>query len=267
LLIAKTKEPAPSRQLDAYWLLTISLREQGRLAEALNAARHLRPISVALSRRSVTSSVLEAQLQLESSRPLVAATLFDSIARVPERNASPSQLSRASAWILTHAANARAAAGDTIAVARLVDSIRVLGSGSGFGRDQRLFHHVRGLLLAARHDDAGAIAEFQRAVYSLSGGYTRTNYELARLFLHNNRPRDAVAVLQPALRGTIDGSNIFLNRTELHELLAQAWDAAGTKDSAAAHYAVVARAWAGGDPRFRNRADSARRRLVSLGAR
>jgi DNA-binding SARP family transcriptional activator len=267
LLIAKAKEPAPSRQLDAYWLLTISLREQGRLAEALDAARRLRPISVALSRRPLTSSVLEAQLQLESGRALVAATLFDSIARLPERNASPSQLSRASAWILTHAANARAAAGDTIAVARLADSIRVLGSGSGFGRDQRLFHHARGLLLAARHDDAGAIAEFQRAVYSLSGGYTRTNYELARLFLRNNRPREAVAVIQPALRGTIDGSNVFMNRTELHELLARAWDLAGTKDSAAAHYGVVARAWASGDPPFRIRADSARRRLASLGAR
>jgi len=267
LLIAKTKESAPSRQLDAYWLLTISLREQGRLAEALDAARHLRPISVSLSRHPLTSSVLEAQLQLESNRALVAATLFDSIAQLPERNAPPSQRSRASAWMLTHAANARAAFGDTTTVARLADSIRVLGSGSGFGRDQRLFHHARGLLLAARHDDAGAIAEFQRAVYSLSGGYTRTNYALARLLLRNSRPREAVAVLQPALRGSIDGSNIYLNRTELHELLAQAWDAAGTKDSAAAHYAVVARAWSAGDPPFRARADSARRRLASLGAR
>jgi Flp pilus assembly protein TadD, contains TPR repeats len=267
LLIAKSKEPVPSRQLDAYWLLAISLREQGRLAEALDATRHLRAISVALSRHPLTSSVLEAQVQLESGRALAAAALFDSIAHLPERNAPPSQQSRASAWMLTHAVNAHAAAGDTTTVARLADSIRVLGSRSGFGRDQRLFHHARGLLLAARHDDAGAIAEFQRAIYSVSGGYTRSNYELARLLLRNNRPREAIAVLQPALRGSIDGSNVYVNRSELHQLLGQAWDAASGKDSAAAHYAVVARVWAAGDPPFRARADSARRRLASLGGR
>ena len=267
LLLAKTKETAPSGQLDAYWQLSISLREQGRLAEALEMARRVRPISAVVWHRQLASSVLEAQLQLESNRASIAAALFDSIAHEPEKNASPSQRARSSAWILTHTANAHAAAGDTAAVARLVDSVRVLGSGSGFGRDQRLFHHVRGLLLGARHDDVGAIAEFQRAIYSVDGGYTRTNYELARLFLRNGRPREAIAILQPTFRGTIDGSNIYVNRTEMHELLAHAWDAAGAKDSAAAHYAVVTRVWAAGDPPFRARADSARRRLASLGVR
>ncbi|HSQ29771.1 MAG TPA: hypothetical protein VLN49_07975 [Gemmatimonadaceae bacterium] len=47
----------------------------------------------------------------------------------------------------------------------------------------------------------------------------------------------AIAVLQPALRGPLDASNLYVTCTELHELLAQAWDAAGARDSAAAHYA------------------------------
>ena len=58
-----------------------------------------------------------------------------------------------------------------------------------------------------------------------------------------------------------------MNRTELHELLADAWRAAHGADSAAAHYAIVARVWASGDPSFKLRADSARRQLAALGVR
>jgi DNA-binding SARP family transcriptional activator/TolB-like protein len=265
LLIAKTKESAPRLQSEAYWLLAISLREQGRLQEALDAARRFRRLAVVMNPNALDlPNAMEAQLQLDEQHYLPAAALFDSIAHQAERGPTSSQSARGSAWMLTQVANARAAAGDTAAVARLADSIRVLGGGSGYGRDQRLFHHVRGLLLAARHDDAGAIAEFQSAIYSASGGYTRTNYELARIFLRDNRPRDAVAILQPALRGSLDASNLYVSRIELHERLAQAWEAAGGKDSAAAHYSIVARVWSAGDPLFRARADSARRRLVSL---
>jgi tetratricopeptide (TPR) repeat protein/TolB-like protein len=268
LLLAKTKESAPRLQSEAYWLLAISLREQGKLREALDAARRFRRLSVLMNpnARDVPNA-MEAQLQLEEQRYLPAAALFDSIAHQAERGPTSSQSARGSAWMLTQVANARAAAGDTATVVRLADSIRALGGGSGYGRDQRLFHHVRGLLLAARHDDAGAIAEFQAAIYSPSGGYTRTNYELARILLRDSRPRDAVAILQPALRGSLDASNLYVSRIELHERLAQAWEAAGGKDSAAAHYSIVARVWSAGDPPFRARADSARRRLVSLGAR
>jgi len=49
----------------------------------------------------------------------------------------------------------------------------------------------------------------------------------------------------------------------LHELLAQAWDAAGRPDSAAAHFAMVARSWRGGDPPFRARATAAASRLAA----
>jgi tetratricopeptide (TPR) repeat protein len=267
LLTAKTKESVPAVESEAYWQLAISLREQGRLNEALAAARHVRALSPLVDRRAGdVPNVMEAQIHLELDHFKLAIAQFDSIAHDAERGPTLSQSARGSAWMLTHAANARAAAGDTATVAHLVDSVRVLGSGSSYGRDRRLFHHVRGLLLAARHDDPEAITEFQSAIYSRSGGYTRTNLELARVFMRDSRPRDAVAILQPALRGSLDASNLYVNRTELHERLAQAWDAAGVKDSAAAHYAIVARAWAAGDPPFRARADSARRRLASLGA-
>jgi hypothetical protein len=166
--------------------------------------------------------------------------------------------------MLAQAGGARRWAGDTATLERLADSMRVLGVESVYGRDQRLHHHVRGLLLAARGDDAGAISELKSGIYSLTEGFTRTNYELARVYLRDRRPRDAIAVLQPALRGTLEASNLYLNRTEIHELLAQAWDAAGVRDSAAAHYEWVTKAWAAADPSLAPRVRAAQTRLAAL---
>jgi hypothetical protein len=63
--------------------------------------------------------------------------------------------------------------------------------------------------------------------------------------------------VRAALHGGIDGSNLYVTRTELHELLAQAFDRMGARDSAAVHYGAVARAWARSDPAFRQRLDKA----------
>jgi tetratricopeptide (TPR) repeat protein len=260
LLVAQARDGTTRGRANAYWALALSLREQGRLDEALDAAKRLRQVARATWPEGPVSSVsvIEAEVQLERGHPLVAAALFDSIVSARPSLAMPSQLARDSAWRLTQVASARAAAGDTIAVARLAELVSTLGAKSGYGRDRRLHHHIRGLLLVARGDDAGAIDEFRQGIYSITAGYTRTNLELARAYLRQSRPRDAIAVLQPALRGSIEAQNLFVNRTELHELLARAWQVAGRPDSAVAHYRVVARAWAAGDPAFRARADSAR---------
>src|SRR6185503_2577964 len=109
-------------------------------------------------------------------------------------------------------------------------------------------------------DDAGAIDELRASIFAPTTGFTRSNYQLARVYLRAKRPREAVAVLQPALRGILDASNLYVNRIEVHELLARAWDEAGARDSAAAHYAVVAKAWANADSAFAVRRDAARTR-------
>jgi predicted Zn-dependent protease len=139
-----------------------------------------------------------------------------------------------------------------------------MGEQSGFGRDRRLHRYVRGLLFVARGNDNAAIDEFKAAVFSPTTGFTRTNYELAAAYLRTHKPREAVAILQPALRGAIDASNLYVNRIELHERLAQAWDAAGNADSAAVHYAWVTKAWSAADPALRSRANAARARLAAL---
>lgn len=266
-LVAQLREPNPRQQIDALWDLAISLREQGKLADAYSMAHRMRvPASKTgdIPGGQPFANVLEAQSLLEMGRASSAAALFDSLARQHIPGEVPSQVGRNTAWMLAQAAGARLAAGDTVTLSRLADSVRALGEASGYGRDRRLHHYVRGLLLAARGDDASAIGELRSAIYSLTVGFTRVNYVLARVYLHAHRPREAVAVLQPALRGGIDASNLYLNRTELHELLAQAWDAAGARDSAAAHYAYVAKTWAGADPSLQPRVTAARARLASL---
>ena len=148
-------------------------------------------------------------------------------------------------------------------LARLADAVQSLGLQSGLGRDRRLHHYVSGLLLVARGDDQGAALEFSRAMLSRNFGYTRTNFELARTLIRLGRPADAVAVLQPALRGGMEATNLYVSRTELHELLGQAWDAAGRPDSALAHYRVVVDAWRNADAALQPRQQQAVRQIDS----
>ena len=266
LLHAQALLPNSARQTDAYWMLAISLRTRGRLNAAYDAARQMRRFAIdgsALVPPTIT--LLEAQIQRERGNSAAAVAIFDSLARARYSARDAPLAGRRGAWLLTQASDARAAAGDTAKLQALADTIRTLGAASNFARDQRLYHHVLGRLYAARGNDARAVTEFQSAIYSTPLGYTRTNYELARVHLRERRPREAIALLQSALRGPLDASNLYVSRTELHELLAQAWDSAGTRDSAAAHYAVVDRSWSGADAAFAARARAARARIAALG--
>ncbi len=56
------------------------------------------------------------------------------------------------------------------------------------------------------------------------------------------RPEEAIPVLGGALRGPLDAGNLYANRTEIHALLARAYEAAGYADSAAVHEQWVSRA-------------------------
>jgi tetratricopeptide (TPR) repeat protein len=264
LLAGEIESRTPSRVTEAQWFIGLSLRFQGRLEEALRAARVIRTEATAMYSRAgtmprgavPTQTLPEAQVLFEMGRFRASAALFDSISRWQPREETASQNARARAWAMTHAAGALVAAGDTNGLASRADTIEALGAQSGNARDQRLHHYVRGLLFVARGRDSAAIAELRRSVFSWSYGYTRTNVALAALFMRQRRPREAVAVLQPALRGSIEASNYYVTHTELHDLLGQAWDAVGdapARDSAAAHFTQAARAWNRADPTFASR--------------
>ena len=71
-------------------------------------------------------------------------------------------------------------------------------------------------------------------------------------------------VLQAALRAGVEASALDVSRTELHELLARSWEAAGRSDSATAHFGITARVWSAGDPPYRTRSAAAAARVVAL---
>ena len=258
-------------QMDALWDLGLSLRHQGRLEEAVAIGRQYR--ALADRNEHVTGVVATqsvrplAQALFEAGRYREAAALFDSSANWRPANETEASSARERAWSLAHAARSLAAAGDTADLATRADTLAAVGVQSASGRDQRLASYIRGLLFLARNDVPNALVAIRSSIYSLPAGYTRENYDLARIYLRVGRPRDAVAVLQPALRGKLDASNFYVTHTEIRELLAQAWDSAGGADSASAHYAWVARAWEHGDPSYARRAAAARERAVALRAK
>lgn len=126
----------------------------------------------------------------------------------------------------------------------------------------------------------------------MTEGYTRINLALAQSLLRLGRAREAIAVLQPALRGGVDGGNSYVTHTELHEALALAFDAAASEartlsvgrarevpvanpiagdspdysalgDSAGAHWSAVELAWRHADRALRTRYERARSRAVA----
>jgi len=251
-------------QSDALWFLTISLRNQGRLREGLETITRLEH----MGQWGSAASQQRAQVLFELGLARDAAVLFDSIGRASFPQLVPGQIARHRSWNLVHQASALAAAGDTGSLSALADTLEWWGRRSSYGRDPRLHHHVRGLLLAARGQLEPAAGEFRSAIYSPTVGYSRTNLELATTLLRLHRPSDAVPVLQSALRGGIEGSSLYLTQTELHLALGRAWEAAGRPDSAVVQYRYVLAAWRNADPHFRARLDSVRARLTqSSGSR
>ena len=254
-------------QTEAFWDLAISLRYQGRATEAIEAGRQFRVIADRADRPHPTGASFaarpQAQAMFNAGRYRNAAVLFDSIATWRPADDSPAASARERVWTLTQAARSLAAAGDTSTLAQRADTIDAVAQLSGSARDWGLGSYVRGLLFVARNDLPNAVTAIRSSIYSLPAGYTRENYDLARVLLTLNRPAEAVALLQPVLRSKLDASNLYVTQTEVRELLAQAWDAAGRSDSASVHYAWVARAWEHGDPPYAARAAEARRRISS----
>jgi DNA-binding SARP family transcriptional activator len=244
LLLAQSRLASGQELLETLWFRTIALREAGRGPEALEAAVRYRTVARGTSTVPAAqhSGALLQGIALESmGRMRDAAAVYDSAARWEFPDDFPSSAARRVTWVLTHAASALAAAGDTTRLARLADSIKVLGVRSGFGRDRLLHHHVRGLLWSARGQDSLAIEEFRAAIYSPTAGYTRTNLELGKIYLRRKQPREAIAVLEPALRGSVEASNLYAPRREIHALLAQAYIEIGDGDRAAIHRKIIGR--------------------------
>lgn len=259
--------PPPQRG-EGWKYMSVLKRMRGRPSEALAWGLQLQATSDdPLPPGSVSyNGLFAAAARYDMGQYAWAAALLDSITlAAPDSTAS--RRARHRVWTQTHRATALAAAGDTTQLAALADSVERWGHASSYGRDRRLHHHIRGLLAMARGTPGLAAREFEQALFSPVLGYTRTNLELARAYLRLDRPRDAAHIASAALRGPYDGPNLYANRTELSEMAALAWDAAGERDSALVRYREVLANWTDAEPHFHRRREHARLRVAALSAR
>lgn len=231
----------PSELSVAFDLRAILDREQGRFLES---------VAVLDSMKRMTGSSLD----LVAGSSLARAGRYDSavprfVAEVPQpspiwsglRSASGiGDLARAWSWHRALEADAVAApTGDTLRLHRIADSLVLLSPSSYYGRDWRLQHHVRGLLLAraGRHEEA--VAAFEAAEWS-STGWNRTLAERARSELALGRSAEALATLRRAYIVELDAMGRYQPRSELDSLMAEALSQAGLADSAAIYRAYFA---------------------------
>lgn len=258
-LATQLSSSLPNDYDTAAWWYLLALRNQGRIREAEEFFRTgtLPGLAAAPAKRD-HNPLNEAILALTRGEPRRASAVFGHILHLPlPQNWSEGTKARHRAWNGTLYGMALAAAGDTIALGALADSVELWGRGSLYGRDRKTHHYLRGMLHAAAGRHEAAAREFQAAIHSPTMGFTRVNYELARCLIRLGRPREAIAALQSALRGDLDAGALYVTHTELHEVLAQAFDRAHMTDSAAVHYRAVAKAWRRADREFWPRRDSA----------
>jgi hypothetical protein len=88
---------------------------------------------------------------------------------------------------------------------------------------------------------------------------------MARSLLAAHRPLEAIPPLRALLHQDFDDAALTLAPTEIRLSLAEAFEAAGQRDSAAIHYALVERAWRDADPALSPRYQSVRAALLRTG--
>ncbi|MDF1506194.1 tetratricopeptide repeat protein, partial [Roseisolibacter sp. H3M3-2] len=238
-----------TQRTEAVSTLTTVLRYQGRLREALDAARRYHALQLAayrghpeLGTPPVNTRLEEAIVLLEAGRPLESARIFEEMAAAPRLvGQTPAGRLRQRAWTLSHAMTARAAGGDTAGLRARAGELEATRREAGLTHPHYR-HYPAGLLAIARGDTAGAITELRAGIASWTVGYSRATMTLARLLLATGRPAEAVAALQPVLRGDVEGQTLYLTFPAVHEARVGAvgairspQPAAAAGDSAAAH--------------------------------
>jgi len=158
---------------------------------------------------------------------------------------------RAICWHHVLSADALGPAADTVALRAIADTLERGCTSSYYGRDWRLFHHVRGLLAMRTGRYAEAEREFAQAVWTPVEGWSRTSVELAKARMASGRPRDAVAALRTAYATRLDAMGRYVPISELDFWMARAFSEAGEADSARLYTAFFDRAWTNADPDVR----------------
>jgi DNA-binding SARP family transcriptional activator len=241
--------------------LRIILRHlQGRLAETETLTQEwLRPVPRAQRGDNVGRLVdwRRAALWQQRGDATRALALWDSLSRFPAGDADPGQQARLHVQRWAVAASVAAAAQRADYAKRWADSSEQWSKQAPTRRDPRTAMWARGMALAAAGDTAGAIVTLQQAMYWPAFGLPRLNADLARLLLARGRYAEAIPVARGALRAPFDLRSSVADHTTSRLLLARAFEGAGQRDSAAAHWRVVQRSWRTADAPLKAWSDSA----------
>jgi predicted Zn-dependent protease len=167
---------------------------------------------------------------------------------VPQHFPPRNNEARGYCWHHALLADAIAPSGDLRRLRGIADTLALGCARSYYGRDRLLVHHVRGLIAMQEGRWADAESELQRARWSVSDTWTRTNALLAQVRMQLGRPLDAIATLRDAYASSPDAMGRYEPRTGIDRLMAMAFRQAGQPDSAAVYEALVARAWRNADP-------------------
>ena len=184
-----------------------------------------------------------------------AARIYESISHPGPLPATiltlPPANARAFCWHHALAADALGTVGDTNWLRAIADTLELACRRSFYGRDWRLYHHVRGLIAtrAGRHADAEL--EFKQAVWTPVEGWSRTVVELAKARMALGRHRDAITTLRTAYATRLDAMARYVPISELDFWMARAFREAGEADSARVYSGYFERAWSNADPETR----------------
>lgn len=251
---------------NARWEYAILLRTQGRYREALAVADGLRARDAAPpapAAQKYWSAGMRAMILYDMGRNAEAIALRDSAKMVPF-GFTASRQARSAVSELAHIAAARAALRDTAALRGLAVEVERLGSQTGYAMHRRMYHYVRGLQmgLLGHHDEA--IAELRQSIFSPVSGFVLESYALSRELIAAGRPRDAVVVLDAALRGPIGAGGLAVTRPNLEVMLGRAHEMAHDTAAAIASYGRVVSAWEHADPAVAAMRTDVSRRIRAL---
>jgi predicted Zn-dependent protease len=121
--------------------------------------------------------------------------------------------------------------------------------------------------LAAEHRPLEAASSFRQATPDRDDAYVRIHLELARSLLVAGRPSEAIPPLVRALKGPTSAVGLYATRSELQELLGDAYERSQQPDSAIVQYSRAVDAWRGADPEFAERRARLQSRIARLRAR
>lgn len=251
--------PKPEAAPGAKWGEVILYGTTGRARAAVAAARDYRQLAGPSQNRrgNLTDALLEATALSTLGQHRRAAVLWDSIAA-----AENDPISRA--WWLLHAAGDYAAAGDTSELAGLEHTVREASASSLYVRHRVMHHYVRGLRHAAQNRHKEAASAFRRAMSVPEGNYVRIHRELGRALINAGYYDEAIETLRYGLYGPVSAAGLYATRTELQELLGQAYDRNNQRDSAIITYRAVLHAWEKADPQFAGRKARIESRIAEL---